>query len=80
MGGNFLEDCEVVDVWEELGKLIPNWTVREHVSNIIKSYFEQHSVMAQDQVLHGLTKKKLKCATNLFGFQDAKQKRHARMQ
>ena len=74
-GGNFLQDCEVVDVQEELGNPIPAWTVRGHVNNIIKFYFEQHSVMAQAQILHGLIKhKKMKPATRFLGFEDAKTK------
>ena len=51
-----------------------DWTIREHVSNIIKLYFEQQSVITQAQILHGLIKhKKLKCATKL-GFKDVKNK------
>ena len=58
----------------------PDWTIREHVSNIIKLYFEQQSVITQAQILHGLIKhKKLKRATKLFGFKDVKIKMHVRM-
>ena len=68
-GGNLLQDCEVVDVQEELGNLIPARTVRGHVNNIIKFYFEQHSVMAQAQILHGLIKhKKNEVWNKLFWF------------
>ena len=49
--------------------------IREHVSNIIKLYFEQQSVVTQAQILHGLIKqKKLKRATKLLGFEDVKNK------
>ena len=34
---------------EEFGNLTPDWTIREHVSNIIKLYFEQKSVITQAQ-------------------------------
>ena len=75
-GGNCLEDCEVAVVREELRSAIPSHTLREHVGNRIKSYFEQHSMMEQSQILHGLIKhKKLKRATKLLGFQDAKTKK-----
>ena len=74
-GVNCLEDCEVVVVREEIGNLISSRTVREHVINIIKSHFEQHLVMEQAQILHGLIKhKKMKHTTKLLGFQDAKTK------
>ena len=60
---------------EELGNSTPDWTIREHVSNIIKVYFEQQSVIKQAQILHGLIKhKKLKSATRLLGFKDIKNK------
>ena len=50
-------------------------TIREHVSNIIKFYFEQQSVITQAQILHGLIKhKKMKCATKLLGIKDVKHK------
>ena len=39
-GGNFLQDCEVFDVQEELRNLITTQTVRGNVNNIIKFYFE----------------------------------------
>ena len=43
--------------------------------NIINLYFEQQSVITKAQILHGLIKhKKLKCATNLLGFKDVKNK------
>ena len=55
--------------------MTPDRTIREHVSNIIKLYFEQQSVITQAQILHGLIKhKKLKCATKLLGFKDVKNK------
>ena len=48
-------------------------TIKENVSNIIKLYFEQQSVITQ--ILHGLIKhKKLKCSTKLLGFKDVKNK------
>ena len=78
-GGNFLQDCEVVDVQEELRNPIVAQTVRGHVNNIIKFYFEQHSVMAQAQILHGLIKhKKMKPATKFLGFEDDKTKQTMR--
>ena len=53
----------------------PDRTIRNHVSNIIKLYFEQQSVITQAQILHGLIKhKKLKRATKLLGFKDVKNK------
>ena len=52
-----------------------DWTIREHVSNIIKLYFEQQSVITQAQILHGLIKhKKMKGSTKLLGFKDVKNK------
>ena len=60
---------------EEFGNPTPDRTIREHVSNIIKLYFEQQSIITQVQILHGLIKhKKLKHATNLLGFKDVKNK------
>ena len=60
---------------EEFGNLTPDQTIREHVSNIIKLYFEQQLVITQAQILHGLIKhKKLKHATKLLGFMDVKNK------
>ena len=60
---------------EEFENPTPNQKIREHVSNIIKLYFEQQSVITQDQILHGLIKhKKLKHATKLLGFKDVKNK------
>jgi len=59
-----------------LTERIPGWRVREHVNDIIKSYFVQHSVIAQARILHGLIKhKKLKHATKLLGFQVYKSKK-----
>ena len=50
-------------------------TIREHVSNIIKLYFEQQSVITQARILHVLIKhKKLKRATKLLGFKYVKNK------
>ena len=43
---------------EEFGNPTPDRTIREHVSNIIKLYFEQQSVITQAQILHGLIKQK----------------------
>ena len=43
---------------EEFGNPTPDRTIREHVSNIIKLYFEQQSVITQAQILHGLIKHK----------------------
>ena len=43
---------------EEFGNPTPDWTIKEHVSNIIKLYFEQQSVITQAQILHGLIKHK----------------------
>jgi phage-related tail protein len=58
---------------EEFGDPSLDQIVREHVSNIIKLFFEKNSVITQAQILHGLIKhKKLKHATKLLGFQDAK--------
>ena len=60
---------------EEFRNLTPDRTIREHVSNIIKLYFKQQSMITQAQILHGLIKhKKLKCATKLLGFKDVKNK------
>ena len=60
---------------EEFGNLTPDRTIRDHVSNIIKLYFEQQSVITQAQILHGLIKqKKLKRAMKLLGFKDVKNK------
>ena len=60
---------------EEFGNLIPERTIREHVSNIIKLHFEQQSVITQAQILHGLIKhKKIKRATKLLGFKEVKNK------
>ena len=60
---------------EEFENLTPDRTIKEHVCNIIKLYFEQQSVITQDQILHGLIKhKKLKHATKLLGFKDVKNK------
>ena len=74
-GGNYLEGLDAV-TREQFGDLIPDRTVREYVSNIIKSYFEDCSVLTQAQILHGLIKhKKLKNATKLLGFQDASSKK-----
>ena len=58
---------------EEFGNSTPDRTIKEHVSNIIKLYFEQQSVITQAQILHGLIKhKKLKRATKFLGFKDVK--------
>ena len=60
---------------EEFRNPTPDQTIREHVSNIIKLYFEQQSVITQAQILYGLIKhKKLKHATKLLGFKDVKNK------
>ena len=60
---------------EEFGNPTPDWTIREHVSNIMKLHFEQQSVITQVQILHGLIKhKKIKRATKLLGFKDVKNK------
>ena len=60
---------------EKFGNLTPDRTIREHVSNIIKLYFEQQSMITEAQILHGLIKqKKLKHATKLLGFKDVKNK------
>ena len=49
---------------EEFQNLTPDRKIREHVSKIIKLYFEQQSMITQSQILHGLIKhKKLKRAT-----------------
>ena len=61
---------------EEFGNPTPDRTIREHVNNIIKSYFEQYSVITQAQILHGLIKhKRLKHATKFLGFQNDKSKK-----
>ena len=60
---------------EEFRNPTPEQTIRDHVSNIIKLYFEQQSMSTQAKILHGLIKrKKLKCATKLLGFKDVKNK------
>ena len=60
---------------EEFGNPTPDRTIKENVSNIIKFYFEQQSMITQAQILHGLIKhKKLKCSTKLLGFKDVKSK------
>ena len=60
---------------EEFKNSTPDRTIIEHVSNIIKLYFEQKSVITRAQILHGLIKqKKMKCATKLLGFKDVKNK------
>ncbi len=43
---------------EEFGNPTLDRKIREHVSNIIKLYFEQQSVLTQAQILHGLIKHK----------------------
>ena len=49
--------------------------VREYVRNIIRLHFEQHLVITQAQIVHGLLKhKRLKDATKLLGFKDDKGK------
>ena len=58
---------------EEFWNLTPDQTIIEHVSNIIKLYFKQQSMITQAQILHGLIKhKKIKRATKLLGFKDVK--------
>ena len=65
---------------EEFRNLNRDRTIREHVSNIIKLYFEQQLVITQAQILHGSIKHKiLKRATKLLGFKDVKIKMHVRM-
>ena len=65
---------------EEFGNPTPDRTIREHVSNTMKLYFEQQSMITQAQILHGMIKKnKLKCATKLLGFKDVKNKMYVRM-
>ena len=60
---------------EEFGNPTPDQTIREHVSNIIKLYFEKQLVITQAQILHGLIKhKKMRRATKLLGFKDVKNK------
>ena len=44
---------------EEFENPTPDRTIKEHVSNIIKLYFEQKSVITQAQILHGLIKHKV---------------------
>ena len=73
--GASLEGLDVVTI-EEFGNPSLVRTNREHVSNIIKSYFEQHSIMTQAQILHGLIKhKKLEQTTILLGFRDARRRK-----
>ena len=45
-------------VGEECGNSSHVQRVREFVRNIIKSHFEQHIVITQAQILHGLLKHK----------------------
>ena len=55
-------------------------TIREHVSNIIKLYFVQKSVITQDQILHGLIKyKKLNVPQSCWVLRMLKIKMHMRM-
>ena len=51
--GGKLEGLDVI-IGEDFGNLSPIRIVKEHVSNIIKSYFEQHSIMTQAQILHAI--------------------------
>lgn len=77
-GGRFAENLDA-SIIEDLRELIPVLIVREHVSNIIRQYFEKYLLVALAQILHGFIKhKKLKHATKCLGFQDARN-RKARM-
>ena len=54
---------------EEFRNLTPDRTIRDHVSNIIKLYFEQQSVSTQAKILHGLIKKqKIEVCHKVVGF------------
>ena len=60
---------------EEVSNPTPHRPIGEHVSNIIKSYFQKQWVITQAQILHGLIKhKKLKRAIKLLGFKNVKNK------
>ena len=49
---NFLERLDA-NIREEFGDPSPGKTAREHVSDIIKSFFEQKIMITQYQILHG---------------------------
>lgn len=71
--GGSLAKCLDASTQEDLGKPNHDHIVRKNGSDIISLYFDKHPVVTQPHILHGLIKhKKLKCATKLFGFQDAK--------
>ena len=53
---------------EEFGNPTPDRMIREHVSNIIKLYFEQQSVITQAQILHGLIKHKIETCHKVVEF------------
>ena len=75
MGGSFAERLDT-STQEDLGNPSPDCTVRKHVSNTIRLYFEKHLVITQAHILYGLIKhKNLKHATKLLGFQDAKSRK-----
>ena len=74
-GGNFVEILDA-STREDLWDPSLDHTISEHVNNIIRLYFDKHLVVSQAQILHGFIKhKKLKCATKLLGFQDAKSRK-----
>ena len=63
MAANYLRGLDDASQ-EEFGNLTPDRTIINQVSNIIKFYFEQQSVITLAQILHGLIKhKKMKRAT-----------------
>ena len=53
---------------EEFGNPTPDRTIKDHVSNIIKLYFEQQSMITQAQILHGLIKQKIETCHKVVGF------------
>ena len=57
MDGNCLRGLDD-STQEEFRNLTPDQKIREHVSNIIKLYFEQQLVITQAQILHELIKHK----------------------
>ena len=71
-----LDDATQEEIWNPT----PDQTIRENVSNIIKLYFEQQSVITQAQILHGLIKhKNLSVPQSCWVLRRLKIKMHARM-
>jgi hypothetical protein len=74
-GGSFVESLDA-STQEDLREPSHDHRAREHVSNIIRLYFDKQLVVTQAQILHGLIKhKKLKCATKFLGFRHAKSRK-----